>query len=291
MKNMSGSGIGERSMGRAFGKSTHLFFSFLILFAWEASEPPELQSMEKIFRNSVDMEFVLIPSGSFEMGSPLGERFRDPSEFQHPVTLKKSFYLQSNEVTVGQWSRIMGKRLLGRHAGPSNLPVTRVSWFDCSEFIKRLNEKGEGIYRLPTEAEWEYACRAGGSSAYHSGPSIDCAEAMFGNRSRNGGECTDLARSKRLPIDGPAPVRSYGANAWGLFDMHGNVWEWCSDWYGDYPRVEAVDPVGLSSGSQKVRRGGSWVSEGHRLRCANRAYAHPASRFRNTGFRLVMEVP
>jgi formylglycine-generating enzyme required for sulfatase activity len=195
--------------------------------------------------------------------------------------------MQTSEVTVGEWTSIMGKRLLKPQRGPADLPITRVSWFDCMEFIEKMNARGEGTYRLPTEAEWEYACRAGSDQPFHWGAERDCARAMFGNSSQKGGEC--VGQSKHAP-DGPAPVKSYDPNAWGLFDMHGNVWEWCQDWFGEYSKGSAVDPSGPASGNVKVRRGGSWLSEGHRLRCANRAYAHPASRFRNTGLRLVREV-
>lgn len=239
--------------------------------------------------NSLGMEFVQIPNGAFQMGSPLQEPLRDKGETLHGVTLNRSFFMQTTEVTVGQWRKIMGRRMLGAHPGPDHLPVTRVSWFDCAEFIGKLNGRGEGLYRLPTEAEWEYACRAGKQTPFPWGTQIDCTRARFGRDPKGAGECREFHGQKGQVSDGPLAVKSYEPNGWGLYDMNGNVWEWCWDWFDEYGRAAAVDPVGPESGTMKVRRGGGWSSEGKRLRCANRAYAHPASRFRNTGFRIVRE--
>jgi formylglycine-generating enzyme required for sulfatase activity len=276
-------------MGRVQAKLVQVFL-FLTVFSLESVGLSLSHSQEKVFRNSLGMEFVLVPAGGFEMGSPPDEPLRNAGEILHRAILTRPFYMQSSEVTVGQWTRVMGRRLLGPRSGPSDSPITRVSWFDCAEFIKKLNEKGEGTYRLPTEAEWEYACRAGSTSAFPWGQEIDCSRAMFGNSTRKNGECTAISETKGMQVDAPARVKSYSPNPWGLFDMHGNVWEWCQDWFGDYRRGQVTDPTGPGSGNLRVRRGGSWLSEGYRLRCANRAYAHPASRFWNTGLRLVMEV-
>ena len=273
-------------MSRVLGRRVFWFGLAFLLFGPLGLSP--LHSQERVLKNSLGMEFVLIPAGSFEMGSPLEEPSRYKSEILHRVTLSGPLYMQSSEVTVGQWRSIMGKRLLKSLPGSLDSPVTRVSWFDCAEFIQKMNARGEGIYRLPTEAEWEYACRAGSAQPFHWGAEADCARAMFGNSSQRGGECVE--QSKHLQADGPARVKSYSPNAWGLFDMHGNVWEWCQDWFSEYLKGWQVDPSGPATGNLKVRRGGSWLSEGHRLRCANRAYAHPASRFSSTGFRLVREV-
>jgi formylglycine-generating enzyme required for sulfatase activity len=172
-----------------------------------------------------------------------------------------------------------------------NLPVTQVSWFDCMKFIKRLNKLGQGKYRLPTEAEWEYAARAGTSTAYSWGDTIDCEKAMYGNNSLKNDECQLYIRSIGLQIDQPAPVKSYKPNPWGLYDMHGNVWEWCLDWYGDYRKTPVTDPKGPKSGNMRIRRGGSWFKHGHSCRSANRSFGHSATRYRTTGFRLIREIP
>ena len=260
-----------------------------LLLIWSFGASP-LQGAEKVFKNSSGMGFVLIPGGTFLMGSPPDEPRRDASERLHRVTLTKPFYLLTTEVTVGQWRTIMGKRGMGLEEAEKDMPVSSVSWFDCIQFLGKLNALGEGFYRLPTEAEWEYACRAGVSDAYPWGGEIDCHRAMFGNNSRKAGPCVRLSWMKRLKSDGPAPVRSYLPNEWGLYDMAGNVWEWCQDWYGEYPGTAVQDPAGPYSGKGKIRRGGGWMGSGRTCRSANRAYAHPGSRLTTTGFRVVREV-
>jgi len=248
-------------------------------------------AFEKTFTNSLGMEFILIPSGTFTMGSPPDEPYRGSSEVQHRVSISRPFYIQTTEVTLKQWRSLMGKRLLGRRKGSDNMPVTQVSWFDCMEFIKRLNRLGEGKYRLPTEAEWEYAARAGTTSPFSWGDTIDCDKAMYGNNSLKHNVCQLFIKSLELPIDAPAPVKSYRPNPWGLYDMHGNVWEWCVDWFGDYQKNPVTDPKGPDSGTMKIRRGGSWFKHGYSCRSANRSFGHQATRYRTTGFRLVRDVP
>ncbi len=253
--------------------------------------PLKATALEKTFRNSLGMEFVLIQAGTFMMGSPPTEPFRDKEEIQHSVKISHPFYMQTTEVTLAQWRALMGRKLIDPRKGPVNLPVTKVSWYDTRNFIKALNEKHEGTYRLPTEAEWEYAARAGTTTAYSWGDEIDCTRAMYANNSLKSPQCIDEVKAKGLEPDGPAPVKSYLPNPWGLFDMHGNVWEWCQDRFGPYSRMFQVDPKGPSSGEMRVRRGGSWYRYGYSCRSANRAFANPASRFQTTGFRLVREVP
>ncbi len=241
--------------------------------------------------NDLGMEFVLIPAGSFMMGSPPDEPNRDADEVQHRVVIKKPFYLQVTEVTLGQWRAIMGTPWLGRRRGRPDLPVTRVSWFDARDFIEKLNALGMGRYRLPTEAEWEYACRAGTTTAYWWGDKITCDRAMYANNHLKAWDCQDYYQKRGIELDRPAPVKTFPPNPWGLYDMPGNVWEWCYDWYGPYPRREVVDPTGPPSGRRKVRRGGSWFSTFPRLRSANRNFANPMVRYDTLGFRLVKEPP
>ena len=247
---------------------------------------------EKTLNNSIGMEFVKIPAGSFVMGSPEDEKGRDGSggEIQHRVTLTKPIYMQTTEVTVKQWRSLMGKKFFGRRKGAESLPVTKVSWKDCQKFIKKLNTKGEGVYRLPTEAEWEYACRAGSDTIYNWGNTIDCDKAMFANKAGKTDRCTVYIKSLNLPTKQPAPVKTYAPNKWGLYDMHGNVWEWCQDWFGRYHGADAVDPKGPPKGTYRVKRGGSWSSTEYSCRSANRALEHPYSRMTHTGFRVVREV-
>jgi formylglycine-generating enzyme len=251
--------------------------------------PGHVFALEKRIANSLGMTFVLIPAGSFTMGSPADEQSRRSNEVEHEVTITRPFYMQTTEVTVKDWRAIMGTRLFFKKKGSDNMPVVDVSWDDCMEFIKKLNSLNEGVYRLPTEAEWEYACRGGSASVYGWGDVIDCSKAMYANNTLKNADCVKSVQSKGLPEDQPAPVRSYAPNAWELYDMTGNVWEWCQDWYGPYEKGALVDPKGPPSGSDKVRRGGSWYGPGHRCRCANRNISHPASRYQTTGFRLVRE--
>jgi sulfatase modifying factor 1 len=243
---------------------------------------------QQVFRNSLGMSFVLIPSGSFIMGSPVDEFSRATSETRHRVTITRPFYMQTTEVTVGQWRRLMGRRWLGDVLWPKEYPIAKVSWYDVQRFIKKLNEKNEGHYRLPTEAEWEYAARAGSKTAYAWGDEIECSRAMYSNSRRGNGECRDYNHSQGLDNEMPAPVKRYRANKWGLYDMHGNVWEWCRDVFTKYQGGSAVDPY-PTDGTMRVRRGGSWFKHGYSCRSANRAWGHPASRFPHTGFRLVRE--
>ena len=251
-------------------------------------------SAEKRFTNSIGMEFALIPAGTFVMGSPPDEPRRNKDEVQHKVTLSKPFYMQTTEVTLKQWRAVMGKKFFGlfrRKKGKGNKPIVKVSWFDSVKFIEKLNTLNEGTYRLPTEAEWEYAARAGSQTAYSWGNEIDCTKAMYSNNTLKSDDCVDYVKSRGLAADGPAPVKSYPPNAWGLYDMHGNVWEWVQDWNGAYPQTVLVDPKGAESGKERVRRGGSWFKFGRACRSANRNFAHPATKHNTLGFRVVREVP
>jgi sulfatase modifying factor 1 len=268
-----------------------LYTLFLGIFIALAFLPQALPASEKVFHNSLGMEFVLIPAGTFIMGSPQDELYRDKREIQHTVRISKPFYIQTTEVTLGQWWALMGKKLFGRRKGPDTIPVVEVSWHDCMDFIKKLNALSAWSYRLPTEAEWEYACRAGSTTAYSWGNAIDCGKAMYANNSLKSDECLDYIKSKGMFIDRPAPVKSYHSNTWGLYDMHGNVWEWCHDWYGDYTMQSKIDPRGPDSGTMKVRRGGSWFKYGYSCRSGNRNSGHPSSRLKTTGFRLVAQKP
>jgi formylglycine-generating enzyme required for sulfatase activity len=258
---------------------------FLILFCPFLAHPGAAE--EKI-TNSLGMTFVRIEAGTFQMGSPPDERFRNKSEKLHEVRIERPFYLQTTEVTRSQWWSVMGKKWLFPRKGPGSLPVTEVSWHNCRSFIRKLNKMEPGTYRLPTEAEWEYACRAGTRTAYSWGDTIDCSRAMFANSRLKADRCIPVVRSRGLSPNEPAPVRSYPPNPWGLYDMHGNVWEWCRDCFSGYP---APENPGRPECSRRVRRGGSWYSNAHNLRSANRAYAHPAAKFKTTGFRLVQEAP
>ncbi len=187
---------------------------------------------EVVHRNT-GIELVYIPAGEFLMGSPGGEAGRESGEVQHKVAISNGFYMGKYAVTQAQWKKVMG-------ANPPtsqgvDYPAVAVSWSDSRGFCDRAG------FRLPTEAEWEYACRAGTTGAYGGTGRLD-EMGWFGNNGKN----------RMHPVGQKQP------NAWGLYDMHGNAWEWCSDWYGAYPTGDVTDPPGATSGVDHVIRGGCW---------------------------------
>jgi formylglycine-generating enzyme required for sulfatase activity len=234
-----------------------------------------------VFTNRLGMTFILIRPGSFAMGSPLDEPGRDSDELQHRVTLSKPFYLQTTEVTQGQWRKIMGNNPSHfSHCG-DDCPVETVSWHDAQAFIRRLNTMQKDLirYRLPTEAEWEYAARAGSDTALANGAITVTGCDPDPNLNRMGWYCGNSDhRTHRVALKMP--------NAWGLYDMHGNVWEWCQDWYGDYKAGPVVDPKGPQRGLIRTNRGGSWWWFARFCRSANRIRYMPFDRIEDLGFRL-----
>jgi formylglycine-generating enzyme required for sulfatase activity len=231
------------------------------------------------FTNRLGMTFVLIKAGRFMMGSPSNEPKRESDEKQHTVVLTKDFYIQTTEVTQGQWKAVMGNNPSFFKACGVNCPVERVSWDDSQEFIKKLNQMGDGYYRLPTEAEWEYAARAGTTTPFAFGNCLNTDKANYDGNYPLTGCSKGKYRKKTIS------VASLGKNVWGLYDMHGNVEEWCSDRYGDYPDISVTDP-GPSSGSSRVFRGGSWSNYGQYCRSARRDGNSPGYRDGHIGLRL-----
>ena len=221
----------------------------------------------------VKMEFVLIPAGSFMMGDEKGMDWEKPV---HKVTITKPFYLGKYEVTQEQWQAVMGSNP-SRFKGPKN-PVERVSWDDCQAFLAKLNEKfrsGGAKFGLPTEAQWEFACRAGTTTQY-----------SFGEDPAKLGDYAWWAENAK---DTTHPVGQKKPNAWGLYDMHGNVWEWCADrWDANYyAKSPANDPVGPDPGMDRVLRGGSLVfGRPDFFRCAYRYGHDPALRSLHDGLRV-----
>jgi len=238
-------------------------------------EEKKKKEAPKGITNSIGMEMVYIPAGEFDMGSPDSEkgRFKDEGPV-HRVKISKPFYIGRYPVTQKQWEEVMG-------SNPSffkgdNRPVERVSWNNVQEFIKRLNEmEGTDKYRLPTEAEWEYAARAGTQTAY-----------SFGDDPSKLGEYAWYGGNSRWETH---PVGQKKPNPWGLYDVHGNVWEWVQDWYDldYYAKSPRVDPQGPSSGSGRVGRGGGWFINARNCRSAYRYYNGPSSSNCYLGFRLV----
>ena len=239
----------------------------------------------------LSMEMLWVKPGTFEMGSPLSEKDRDDDERLHTVTLTHGFYLGKHEVTQSQWEKVMGSN--PSYFKGSGRPVEEVSWTDVTSFCDKLtaSERAAGrlpagmAYQLPTEAQWEYACRAGTKTAFSFGE----AAGELHRHANYADVNTDFDWSDKAHDDGyenTSPVGSYKANGWGFHDMHGNVYEWCADWYGDYPTGAARDPVGPADGSYRVRRGGSWDFEAGGARSADRFRSVPAYCNNYLGFRL-----
>ncbi|MBN1508498.1 MAG: formylglycine-generating enzyme family protein [Sedimentisphaerales bacterium] len=222
----------------------------------------------------------LVPTGSFTMGSPSSEGGRDSDETQHQVTLTRAFYCGKYEVTQGQWRQVMGSNPSFFGGAGADAPVEEVSWEDCQAFLTMLCDMEyvpRGTYRLLTEAEWEYACRAGAVGAY-----------CFGDNDSSLGQWAWYGSNSSSTTH---PVGQKAANAFGLYDMHGNVWEWCADWYGDYGSGVVVDPLGPRSGDLRVLRGGRWSGSAGLCRSANRGGGTPGYRRDYLGLRLARTTP
>jgi formylglycine-generating enzyme required for sulfatase activity len=270
-----------------------------------ASLPAASERQEKVLVNSIGMKLTLIPAGKFQMGSPAAEAERNDNEPQHEVEITKPFYMGVYEVTQAQYQKVMGKNV-SRFRGP-DLPAENVRWVWAVDFCKRLSalpaEKKAGrVYRLPTEAEWEYACRAGSRTPFHYGDSLSSKQANF-----NGNYPCGKA-DKGPYLRQTSKVGSYKPNAWGLYDMHGNVQEWCSDFYdsGYYKKSPKKDPKGPEKGVlptgfknrgtpgegqyYMVVRGGSWLDEARGCRSAYRWRAMPDDGYQIVGLRVVCEV-
>lgn len=257
--------------------------SFFLSFASQQAIGEEKTAQGETFTNYIGMKFVLIPKGTFMMGSPSSEKGRRSNETQLEVTLTKGFYMQATEVTQGQWQSVMGTRPWSgkKYVGDSaNNPTVYISWNDCQEFIRRLNQKERtNKYRLPTEAEWEYACRAGSTTRFHFGES----DSILGDYAWYKNNAWDVGEKYARTVAQKQP------NAWGLYNMHGNVWEWCQDWYENYPTGHITDPKGPSSGKSRVFRGGGWFSYAWDCRSAYRDWYSPDFRINYIGFRVARD--
>ncbi len=269
-----------------------LVFSLVhIPFASEEKQQPKeiTLAIPNLPEEATPMVLVRIPAGCFVMGSDENEKYHEENEAPpHKVEITHPFYIGKYEVTQAQWEAIMGNN-------PStqiniNLPVNRVNWYDCQEYLEKLNKleftkKNEfwkrGSFRLPTEAEHEYACRAGIQTSTYFGedPSL---EAIM--------EHAWIRDNSNAALN---PVGSLNPNPWGLYDMLGNVWEWCYDWYGLYSDEKQIDPTGPENGEEKVFRGPSWMGRREYVRCADRGRFPPDYRRNTGGFRVVWskEIP
>ena len=218
----------------------------------------------------INLEMILVLGGSFEMGSPKNEKNRFDDEKIHDVTLTKSFYMGKHQITQDVWEMVMANnpsQTLGK-----NFPVTDISWNDCKNFIAKFNYLTKENCRLPTESEWEFACKAETNWAYSFGDNITPNDANY-------------AGSKTSKI---MPIGQYSPNNFGLYDMHGNVWEWCEDWFGDYPKKSSTNPKGIAEGTYRVLRGGSFDYNEMYARSSARNFNFPFDRTNDYGFRLAL---
>ena len=273
-----------------------IFMGLLLIFSQSG-----ICLAQEIFTNKLGMQFVLVPAGSFTMGSPESEKGRQWNETRHKVIISKSFYMGETEVTQGQWNQLVSPNPSSFKLGNS-YPVDSVSWEEAMQFISFLN-KWEGTlrYRLPTEAEWEYACRAGSATAFAKGPitTFSCNEpepALIDTAwyCYNSGSQNPAGEFK------PHPVKLLEPNEWGLYDMHGNVQEWVMDachwrniWKAkvgvitDTYRDNIIDPL-EKKGDHRIIRGGGWYQTSKYQRSAYRSYYKPIARRNSLGFRIVL---
>jgi formylglycine-generating enzyme required for sulfatase activity len=258
---------------------------------------------DKVITNSIGMKLVLIPAGKFLMGSPEKEAERHPGEVQHEVEITRPFYMGAYEVTQGQYLKLVPKgtpHFHARNGGGPDYPMEHVKFREAVVFCQKLSElpaemQAGRTYRLPTEAEWEYACRAGTATAFHTGDALSSTQANCNGNYPHGGA------PKGPYLKQTAKVGSYAPNAWGLYDMHGNVMEWCADFYDPnyYKQSPKQDPAGPGKGVVttefppdhfRVVRGGCWLDEARGCRSAYRFRMQPTEPYRLVGFRVVCVV-
>lgn len=229
------------------------------------------------------MAFVLVRAGTFEMGTPPDEPAREAGEVPHVVRLTRPFYFGRYEVTQGQWEEVMRTQPSHFTDCGRRCPVESVTWFDAQAFASRLSARTGERFRLPTEAEWEYVCRAGRAEPFGHLSSLSSREANInGNYPYNAAQGTFRER--------PTAVGYFPPNPWGVHDMSGNVWEWVQDWHCPYPSGLVADPVGECATGRRVIRGGSWLFDGASARCGLRYTHRPEDKGFSLGFRLVREV-
>jgi len=259
-----------------------------------------------------DTNLVFIQPGTFTMGSPPSEALRGTDEYQHTVTISRGFWMEKFLVTQGDYLSVTSTNPSyfngfqtdfpappgGTNYGADlTRPVETVNWYDATNYcgLRTQQERAGGLiptncaYRLPTESEWEYACRAGTTTAFYLGSSLQSSQANFDARVEYNASTGNVANSNGIYLVQTTPVGSYSVNGWGLYDMIGNLVEWCQDFYGPYPTGSVIDPQGAVFNSNRVFRGGRWSLNARYCRSASRDYhIFPTTRYNVTGFRVVL---
>ncbi len=263
-----------------------LVFLYILLQTITLSKSPG----EILTEPYTGIEFILIGKGDFLMGEPSDSITIPGSDIPHRVVISGDFWMSRTEITLAQWQKVMGrKELHTEKPNPfrndnQNYPVVSVSYNDVQDFLSKLNRLSPGYkFRLPTEAEWEYACRAGTNTNFSFGDTLSDSEACYN------AACTSAFSRKGEKSMHPAPVGSYQPNQWGLYDMHGNAWEWVSDWFAPYKAESLVDPSGPPYGKEKVIRGGSWYFCADNAKSSSRRAHDPDLWGFSIGFRIVCE--
>jgi formylglycine-generating enzyme required for sulfatase activity len=248
-----------------------------------------------------DTNLVFIQPGSFTMGSPTNEALRGADETQHTVNISRGFWIGKFLVTQAGYLAVIGTNpsyfaAANGYSDNPELPVERVVWFDATNYcgLRTVQERTDGqiplnyAYRLPTESEWEYACRAGTTTAFYLGSKLSSGEANFNGQYGYDAELGSIFNPTGTYFQETTPVGNYLPNQWGLYDIIGNVWEWCQDWYGNYPSGDVTDPQGPEAGLDRVVRGGSWFQTAQSCRAAQRGYEYLYSTNFDTGFRVIL---
>lgn len=257
----------------------------------------------RFYRVSINIptNMIWVKSGSFLMGSPTNEALRNANELQHPVTLTNGFFIGKYAVRQVDYLSLMNTNPSyfapnnGYSADP-NRPVEQVSWFDASNYCARLTAQEttlghiftNWVYRLPTESEWEFACRAGTTNAFYFGTNLLSGMVNFDGEYEYLSGIGRVYDSSGVLLDLTSAVGSYQPNALGLYDMAGNIWEWCQDWFGNYPTNNVTNPSGPVNGAKRIFRGGGLNSPGDQCRSACRNSANPGTAVNTIGFRVVL---
>lgn len=266
------------------------------------TDPSTMATGQLFFRAAfvpapADTNLLFIPPGTFLMGSPASEALRFADETNHFVTITRGFWMSRYLVRQQDYLAVVGNNP-SFFIGDATRPVERVNWYNATNYcwLRTQQEQAAGVipsnlvYRLPTEAEWEYACRAGTTAAFYLGASLSSGQANFDGQYGYDSSVGQIFNPIGIFLQRTTSVGTYSTNNWGLYDMIGNVMEWCQDWYGDYPMGSVIDPLGPATGSSRIRRGGYWLLPAQNCRSAQRAKGVASEAIQYFGFRVVLSL-